>query len=47
MIKLIDDNVGKMMTYLKNSGMDENTIVVFTSDHGEWSNSGFESKSNK
>merc|ERR1719276_229076 len=35
MIKLIDDNVGKMMTYLKNAGLDENTIVVFTSDHGD------------
>jgi arylsulfatase A-like enzyme len=35
MIKLIDDNVGKMMTYLKNAGLDENTIVVFTSDHGK------------
>ena len=35
MIKLIDDNVGKMMTYLKSAGLDDNTIVVFTSDHGE------------
>ena len=35
MIKLIDDNVGKMMSYLKSAGLDENTIVVFTSDHGE------------
>ncbi len=35
MVKNIDDNVGRLMNYLRNSGLDENTIVVFTSDHGE------------
>ena len=35
MIKNVDDNVGRLMKYLKESGLDENTIVVFTADHGE------------
>lgn len=34
MIKCVDDNVGKLMGFLANSGVDDNTIVVFTSDHG-------------
>jgi len=35
MVKCIDDNVGRLMTYLKTNGLGENTIVVFTSDHGD------------
>lgn len=35
MIKCIDDNVGKLLSYLKEAGLDENTIVVFSSDHGD------------
>ena len=35
MVKCIDDNVGRLMGYLKEAGLDENTIVVFTSDHGD------------
>jgi len=35
MVKCIDDNVGKMLNYLKSQGLDKNTIVVFTSDHGD------------
>ena len=31
MVKCIDDNVGKLMNVLKNNGLDQNTIVVFTS----------------
>ena len=31
MIKLVDDNVGKLMTSLKTAGVRDNTIVVFTS----------------
>lgn len=34
MIKCVDDNVGKMLRHLKKTGLDENTVVVFTSDHG-------------
>jgi arylsulfatase A-like enzyme len=35
MVKCIDDNVGKLMAFLEASGKEENTIVVFTSDHGD------------
>ena len=35
MVKCIDDNVGRILNYLKKSGLEENTIVVFTSDHGD------------
>ena len=35
MIELIDDNVGRMLSALEESGQRENTLVIFTSDHGE------------
>jgi arylsulfatase A-like enzyme len=35
MVKCIDDNVGRILNYLKSQGLDKNTIVVFTSDHGD------------
>jgi uncharacterized sulfatase len=35
MVKCIDHNVGKLMAFLKESGLEDNTIVVFTSDHGD------------
>jgi len=35
MVKCIDDNVGKIMKTLKDEGLTENTVVVFTSDHGD------------
>jgi len=35
MVKCIDDNVGKIMKALKAEGLTDNTIVVFTSDHGD------------
>jgi arylsulfatase A-like enzyme len=35
MAKNVDDNLGRLMAYLDASGLAENTIVVFTSDHGE------------
>lgn len=31
----LDASFGRLMDYLEKSGLDENTIVVFTSDHGE------------
>jgi arylsulfatase A-like enzyme len=34
-IELIDDQVGRMLDALEASGQRENTIVLFTSDHGE------------
>jgi len=35
MVKLIDDNVGKILNFLNQNQLDNNTIVVFTSDHGD------------
>ena len=35
MIELIDRNVGRMLDELERSGQRENTIVIFTSDHGD------------
>ncbi|MDP6047717.1 MAG: sulfatase-like hydrolase/transferase [Phycisphaerae bacterium] len=34
-IELIDENVGRLMKVLDETGQRENTIVIFTSDHGE------------
>ena len=34
MIKLIDDNVGKMLQFFDNENLADDTIVIFTSDHG-------------
>ncbi|MGH3728559.1 MAG: sulfatase-like hydrolase/transferase [Micromonosporaceae bacterium] len=35
MVSLVDDEVGRILAALAASGLDENTLVVFTSDHGE------------
>ena len=35
MCELIDDQVGRMLSALKETGQLENTIVIFMSDHGE------------
>jgi uncharacterized sulfatase len=35
MVKCIDDNVGKIIDFLRTEDLLENTIVVFTSDHGD------------
>lgn len=49
MISYLDENVGKLVTYLKEEGLYDNTLIVFTSDNGptvdggvdsEWFNSG-------
>ncbi|MDA7902334.1 sulfatase-like hydrolase/transferase [Mariniblastus sp.] len=41
----IDEGVGRLMKALKDSGQDENTLVVFTSDQGfAWGQHGFKSK---
>ncbi len=33
-IRSVDDGVGKILDYLKENGLDDNTIVVYTSDQG-------------
>lgn len=30
----VDDNVGRLMAYLEKEGLDENTLIVYTSDQG-------------
>lgn len=35
-VKCIDDNVGKIIEALKRNGIYDRTIVVFTTDHGEY-----------
>lgn len=34
-IELIDDQFGRLLNYLDENGMRENTIIIFMSDHGE------------
>jgi arylsulfatase A-like enzyme len=36
MVKCIDDNVGKVIKCLKNEDVFDDTIIVFTTDHGEY-----------
>lgn len=35
MVTLVDDEVGRILQTLESEGLEEDTIVVFTSDHGE------------
>jgi len=35
MVKQIDDNVGRILKFLDDNDLADNTIVVFTSDHGD------------
>ncbi len=36
MVKCIDDNVGRIVQALKDNGQFDNTIIVYTTDHGEF-----------
>ena len=33
-VKSVDDNVGRVLTYLKENNLEENTVIVVTSDQG-------------
>lgn len=33
-VKSVDDNIGRVLTYLKEKGLEENTIVIYASDQG-------------
>lgn len=35
MIELIDDNLGRLIDHLESTGQRDNTLIIFTSDHGE------------
>jgi arylsulfatase A-like enzyme len=43
-IKFVDENIGRLLDFLKDNHLYENTIVVITSDHGEefWEHDNFE-----
>jgi arylsulfatase len=36
MINFIDDQMGRLFECLRQTGLDEHTVVIFTSDHGEY-----------
>jgi len=40
MVETMDENVGRLMQLLKDLEIDDNTIVIFSSDHGGLSNDG-------
>jgi len=40
MISNLDDNVGRILDYLDKNNLTDNTIIIFTSDHGGLSNDG-------
>lgn len=44
MVESMDESLGRVIAKLKELGLYENTIVIFTSDHGGLSNSGLNSK---
>ena len=44
MISYLDENVGKLVTYLKEEGLYENTLIIFTSDNGPSSSGGTDSE---
>ena len=36
MISMVDDAIGRVLEHLKTLGLDQDTVVIFTSDHGDW-----------
>ena len=36
LIKQCDDQLGRLLNYIEESGEKENTIIVLTSDHGDY-----------
>ena len=40
MVENVDENIGRLLKTLKDLGIDENTIIIFSSDHGGLSNDG-------
>ncbi len=40
MVENLDENIGKILQTLRNLGLENNTIIVFSSDHGGLSNDG-------
>ena len=44
MVENMDENVGKLLDFIKKFGLEENTIVIFSSDHGGLSNDGLKER---
>ncbi|WOD42814.1 arylsulfatase [Hwangdonia lutea] len=44
MISYLDENVGKLVSYLKNEGLYDNTLIIFTSDNGPSNHGGGDSQ---
>ncbi|HSV46567.1 MAG TPA: alkaline phosphatase family protein [Ramlibacter sp.] len=36
LVRQIDDHLGRLFAYLQESGLDSETLIVFTSDHGDY-----------
>jgi arylsulfatase A-like enzyme len=36
MITMVDDAIGSILGWLKTLGLESNTVVIFTSDHGDF-----------
>lgn len=36
MIALVDHNVGRLLAALRDEGLADNTLIIYTSDHGDW-----------
>jgi arylsulfatase A-like enzyme len=36
LVKQIDDQIGRLMAFLENAGFMDDTMIVFTSDHGDY-----------
>ena len=36
MISLVDHEIGRLLNFLEDEGLRENTIIIFTSDHGDY-----------
>ena len=36
LIKQLDDNLGRLFQWMDKSNLSENTIIIFSSDHGDY-----------
>ena len=36
LIRQVDDHLGRLFAFLREQGLDENTLIIFTADHGDY-----------